>query len=82
MIDRLVCADGGNPDPTTTHGYPRHLTELLPATPKATFDRSIGYYEPDATSHEALDRDTEAVKLARAGQLPRPDRNTHSPRPK
>ena len=40
MIDRLVCADGGNPDPTSTHGkdaaeakalelegwsYPRHL---------------------------------------------------------
>jgi multimeric flavodoxin WrbA len=40
MVDRLVCADGGNPDPTTTHGktvpeakslelegwsYPRHL---------------------------------------------------------
>jgi multimeric flavodoxin WrbA len=40
MIDRLVCADGGNPDPSTTHGkkaaeakalemkgwdYPRHL---------------------------------------------------------
>ena len=40
MIDRLVCADGGNPDPTTTHGkdpvlakeielkgwdYPKHL---------------------------------------------------------
>lgn len=40
MIDRLVCADGGNPDPTTTHGkdparakaieqtgwdFPRHL---------------------------------------------------------
>lgn len=20
MIDRLVCADGGNPDPTSTHG--------------------------------------------------------------
>ena len=20
MMDRLVCADGGNPDPTTTHG--------------------------------------------------------------
>jgi hypothetical protein len=20
MIDRMVCADGGNPDPTTTHG--------------------------------------------------------------
>jgi multimeric flavodoxin WrbA len=41
MIDRLVCADGGNPDPTTTHGkdpaaakslelkgwdYPKHLS--------------------------------------------------------
>jgi multimeric flavodoxin WrbA len=41
MIDRLVCADGGNPDPTTTHGkhavdakrieasgwdFPKHLT--------------------------------------------------------
>jgi multimeric flavodoxin WrbA len=41
MIDRLVCADGGNPDPTSTHGkdaerakkleldgwhYPRHLS--------------------------------------------------------
>jgi multimeric flavodoxin WrbA len=40
MMDRLVCADGGNPDPTTTHGkdpamakalelkgwdYPKHL---------------------------------------------------------
>jgi len=40
MMDRLVCADGGNPDPTSTHGktpeeakalelkgwhYPRHL---------------------------------------------------------
>jgi hypothetical protein len=70
--------------------------ELLPAAPTATFDRYIGYYEPYATSHEALDRDTavqnevrnaartliEAVKLARTGQLPRPDRNVHSPRPK
>jgi multimeric flavodoxin WrbA len=140
MIDRLVCADGGNPDPTTTHGkkpaeakaielkgwsYPRHLKdrlfsvvvhgdtegaetlrrsltdwltdmELLPAAPTATFDRYIGYYEPYATSHEALDRDTavqdevrnaartliEAVRSARAGQLPRPDRHVHSPRPK
>jgi hypothetical protein len=40
MIDRMVCADGGNPDPSSTHGktaeeakalelkgwsYPRHL---------------------------------------------------------
>jgi multimeric flavodoxin WrbA len=44
MMDRLVCADGGNPDPTTTHGkhadeakklelegwpYPRHLEGRL-----------------------------------------------------
>jgi multimeric flavodoxin WrbA len=29
MIDRLVCADGGNPDPTTTHGKdPRRAKEL------------------------------------------------------
>ncbi|MET0856727.1 MAG: flavodoxin family protein [Telluria sp.] len=42
MIDRMVCADGGNPDPTTTHGkkpeeakalelagwdYPKHLAD-------------------------------------------------------
>jgi hypothetical protein len=25
MIDRMVCADGGNPDPTTTHG--KHVIE-------------------------------------------------------
>ncbi len=44
MIDRLVCADGGNPDPTSTHGkkaeeakaieakgwdYPKHLAERV-----------------------------------------------------
>ena len=44
MIDRLVCADGGNPDPTTTHGkkpaeakalemagwdYPKHLSNRV-----------------------------------------------------
>jgi multimeric flavodoxin WrbA len=44
MIDRLVCADGGNPDPTSTHGkdaeaakeielkgwdFPRHLAGRL-----------------------------------------------------
>ncbi len=128
MIDRLVCADGGNPDPTTTHGkgvkeakalelngwpYPRHLAgraftvvvhgdtvgaetlrrslcdwltdmKLLPALPQAGIDRYIGYYEPYATSHDALDQDTavqdevrgaakalvRAVALARAGALP------------
>jgi multimeric flavodoxin WrbA len=140
MIDRLVCADGGNPDPTTTGGknpakakalemsgwnYPRHLAnrlfaivvhgdaagaetlrrslsdwltdmELLPAAPSAVLDRYVGYYEPYATSHEALDRDRafpeevrnasrallEAVTLARSGRLPRPDAALRDPRPK
>jgi multimeric flavodoxin WrbA len=102
MIDRLVCADGGNPDPTTTHGknaakakaielegwdYPKHLAgrafavivhgdvagsdvvkyalcdwlewmKLVRAGPGAAIDRYVGYYEPYATSHDALDRDT------------------------
>ena len=101
MIDRLVCADGGNPDPTTTDlkdpakakaielagwPYPRHLAgrrfavvvhgdtvgaetlrrslsdwlqdmHLEPADYNATIDRYIGYYEPYATSHFALDED-------------------------
>src|SRR5881227_3714283 len=101
MMDRLVCADGGNPDPTTTHvktpeeakaielkgwDYPKHLKgrmfsvivhgdavgaervcgalhdwlmdlELVPAGATALLDRYIGYYEPYATSHEALDKD-------------------------
>ncbi len=101
MIDRLVCADGGNPDPTTTSGkdpakakalelrgwhYPRHLAgrvfslvvhadvsgasnlrrilhdwlsdmHLKSAGADAEIDRYVGYYEPYATSHDALDRD-------------------------
>lgn len=109
MMDRLVCADGGNPDPTSTHGkeaaeakaielkgwdYPRHLKgrifsiithgdaagieslrrnlhdwltdmELVPAGAAAVFDRYIGYYEPYATSHEALDRDTAFIEEAK-----------------
>jgi multimeric flavodoxin WrbA len=140
MIDRLVCADGGNPDPTTTKGkdpaaakalelrgwgYPRHLAdrvfsvvvhgdtvgaetlrrsltdwltdmELVPAAAAATLDRYIGYYEPYASSHAALDRDTDlqeevrnaarvlvaSIRLSREGRLPRPDRAVQSPRPK
>lgn len=102
MMDRLVCADGGNPDPTRTQGkdaqrakaielegwdYPKHLKDrvfsvivhgdvegaenvrrsvsdwlrfmdLVPAGVNAELDRYIGYWEPYATSHEALDRDT------------------------
>ena len=114
MIDRLVCADGSNPDITTTHGkkteeakalemqgwgYPKHLAGrvyglivhgdvagnedvrralsdwldwmgLVDAGPTARLDRYIGYYEPYATSHDALDGDTavqeEARNVARA----------------
>ena len=102
MIDRLVCADGGNPDPTSTGGkdpakakelelrgwpYPRHLKgraysvvvhgdaegaetlrgslsdwlsdlQLVSAAPVANIGRYVGYYEPYATSHDALDEDT------------------------
>jgi multimeric flavodoxin WrbA len=126
MIDRLVCADGGNPDPTRTGGkdparakaielagweYPRHLEgrlfaivvhgdvegaegvrrmlhdwlsfmRLEPAGDQAELSRYVGYFEPYATSHEALDRDLavqeevrnaartllEAVRLKRAGR--------------
>jgi multimeric flavodoxin WrbA len=140
MIDRLVCADGGNPDPTSTHGkkpeeakalelsgwsFPRHLSgrvfsvvvhadaggadtlrrsltdwltdmELIPAAPAACLGRYIGYYEPYANSHAALDADSgiheevrnaartlvEAVRLVRTGQYIRADRDIHSPRPK
>jgi len=140
MIDRLVCADGGNPDPTTTHGkkpeeakalelagwdYPKHLAgrafgvvvhgdtegagtlrrdltdwllnmDLVEAGNGATLDRYIGYYEPYATSHDALDRDValheevrnvarslvNTVRLMRSGRLERPDEGLRSPRPK
>ncbi len=102
LMDRMVCADGGNPDPTSTDGkenvplakelelkgwdYPQHLKGRLfsvivhgdvegaenvqrsvgawlsfmgleVAGNKATLDRYIGYWEPYATSHDALDRD-------------------------
>jgi multimeric flavodoxin WrbA len=140
MIDRLVCADGGNPDPTSTSGknvakakalelegwpYPKHLAGrvyglvvhgdvagiegvrralsdwldwmgLTDAGPKARLDRYIGYFEPYATSHDALDRDRDvqeevrnvaravvtAVREARAGRLSNPDAKLESPRPK
>jgi multimeric flavodoxin WrbA len=137
MIDRLVCADGGNPDPTTTHGkkpdeakalelkgwpFPRHLagrvfsvvvhgdaagTETLRRSlvdwltdmhlvEARSLDRYIGYYEPYATSHEALDRDDalqqevrnaarvllNAVDLKRKGELPDPAAGIDDPRPK
>ena len=140
MIDRLVCADGGNPDPTTTHGkkpeeakalemkgwdYPKHLAGraygvvvhgdvagiegtrrglcdwldwmgLIDAGGQARLDRYIGYYEPYATSHDALDADkalmeevrnvagavAAAVTELRAGRLSQPDKGLPQPRPK
>jgi multimeric flavodoxin WrbA len=140
MMDRLVCADGGNPDLTSTHGkdpalakrleldgwdFPKHLAgrafavfvhgdaagaeglrrslvdwltdmELVPAGPHAGVDRYVGYYEPYATSHDALDRDaaigTEVENLARAlvarvreirsGAYRRPDEGLRPPRVK
>lgn len=139
MMDRLVCADGGNADPTTTHlkdpkmakrmelegwHYPRHLAgrvfsvvvhgdaegadtlrrsladwltdmELVQAGNPSTLDRYIGYYEPYATSHEALDRDEalheevrnaarsllEAVQAMRRGRR-EPGAALQAPRPK
>jgi len=140
MIDRLVCADGGNPDPTLTHGkdaakakevelagwpYPKHLAGrvygvvvhgdvagieslrrelsdwlewmgLVAAGDRARLDRFIGYYEPYATSHDALDADTavqeevrnvaravaEAVVALRGGRLSMPGKTLERPRPK
>ena len=140
MIDRLVCADGGNPDPSTTHGkdakkakqleldgwpYPRHLEgrlfsvivhgdvegaenvrrslvdwlrfmHLVPAGVPAELDRYIGYWEPYATSHEALDKDTaiqeevrnaartllEAVQARRSGHLVSAGHDLNQPRQK
>lgn len=140
MVDRLVCADGGNTDPTTTGGknakkakelelagwpYPKHLAGrvyglvvhgdvagiegvrrslsdwldwmgLIDAGTQARLDRFIGYYEPYATSHDALDNDkpmqeevrnvaravVHAVGAARAGRLLPPDAALRQPRPK
>jgi multimeric flavodoxin WrbA len=140
MIDRLVCADGGNPDPTRTHGkdaarakdlelagwdYPRHLEgrlfaivvhgdvegaegvrrmlhdwlssmHLESAGDMAELSRYIGYFEPYATSHDALDRDRdveeevrnaartllEAVRCKRAGKWMSAGRDLRAPREK
>jgi multimeric flavodoxin WrbA len=140
MMDRLVCADGGNPDPSSTHGktaseakalemrgwpYPRHLAgrlfgvvvhgdavgaetlrrslsdwltdmSLVSAGRVAEADGYVGYMEPYAVSHDALDedrafqQDTEnaaralgnAVLLARSGKLADPGRGLADPNPK
>ena len=140
MIDRLVCADGGNPDPSSTAGkdpqkakdlelqgwsYPKHLAGrayglvvhgdvagiegvrrsladwldwmgLIDAGFAARLDRMIGYYEPYASSHAALDGDTDvqeevrqvaravitAVTAIRGGLLAPADSNLVGPRVK
>jgi multimeric flavodoxin WrbA len=140
MIDRLVCADGGNPDPTSTGGkdpakakelelagwhYPKHLSGrafslvvhgdvegiervrnslrdwlewmgLIAAGTAGLLDRYVGYYEPYATSHEALDRDeaiqeetrvaaralTRAIGRIRRGEMSPPDAGLPVARPK
>lgn len=140
MMDRLVCADGGNPDPTLTRGkdarkakeiemagwdYPRHLEgrlfsvvvhgdvegaenvrrsvsdwlcfmHLEPAGTLAEVDRYIGYWQPYATSHAALDRDTamqdevrnaartllQAVRAKRSGRLASAGADLQEPRQK
>lgn len=140
MMDRLVCADGGNPDPSSTHGkhadeakalelagwpYPRHLAgrlfsavvhgdtvgaetmrrslmdwasdmHLVSAGARGEVDGYIGYYEPYATSHQALDRDDDyreevrnaaitlrdAVVAWRSGKMIEAGAQLREPRPK
>ena len=69
---------------------------LIPAGAKATLDRYVGYYEPYATSHEALDRDDafqdevrnaaltlmDAVTAKREGKLVEAGADVKDPRPK
>jgi len=69
---------------------------LVPSGRAAQIDRYIGYYEPYATSHEALDRDTALfeevknaatalacqVKLLRAGAAVSDHEIEDHPRPK
>ena len=70
--------------------------ELVDAGAQARLDRYIGYFEPYATSHDALDRDravqaevrnvaravANAVALARAKRLVTPDSKLAKPRQK
>jgi multimeric flavodoxin WrbA len=137
MMDRLVCADGGNPDPTSTQGkkagrakemelagwhYPQHLKGRLFScvvhgdtegaenvrrsiadwltsmglSAASALDRYIGYWQPYATSHEALDADSAlqeevrqtaltllaAVEATRSGRQIAPEPATRPPREK
>jgi hypothetical protein len=69
---------------------------LISAGHAGELDRYVGYYEPYALSHAALDRDhafqeetrnaaralVKAVKLMRQGKLSQPDAGLSEPRPK
>jgi len=69
---------------------------LVSAGHAAELDRYVGYYEPYATSHDALDRDralqdetrnaaralVQAVKLMRRGKFAQPDARLREVRPK
>jgi hypothetical protein len=69
---------------------------LIDAGTLSKLERYIGYYQPYATSHDALDADigvqeevrnvaravSAAVRELRAGRLAQPDRQLERPRPK
>ena len=69
---------------------------LIEAGHQSQLGRYIGYMEPYATSHDALDSDqavqdetanaaralVQAVKMARRGELKQPDQTLREPRPK
>ena len=73
-----------------------HDMGLVGAGHAAVLDRYVGYYEPYATSHDALDRDQDfqeearnaaralvaAVKQLRQGRLVQPDARLRGVRPK
>ncbi len=70
--------------------------ELVKAGRDATLDRYIGYFEPYATSHDALDEDkgiqeevrnaartlVNAVRLMKEGRFPAADARLEDPRSK
>ncbi len=83
MMDRMVCADGGNPDPTTTHGkktdeakalelagwdYPRHLAGRSYGT------LVHGDTEGAESLRHALSRWLDAMGLVSAGPQAQIDR--------
>jgi multimeric flavodoxin WrbA len=120
MINRLVCADGGNPDPSSTSGKDREKAKdletkgplagraysvvvhgdaagaeslrrslsdwvsdmgLIGAGHQGETDRYVGYYEPYATAHLALDAAHAFHEETRNAARPRGKRQTATARP-